>query len=142
MNNSDTSVPKRPVPAQGIYVDTSPFWRGLDEGRLVLQYCPATKRYQHPPRPVSTAVSRRALEWRELSGKGTIYAYTVVRIPGPGLQDRVPLPVATVELDEGVRILANLLHCTPDEPAIGMRVKLVMDMLDEAQPYPAFALVR
>lgn len=138
---SDTAVSRR-VPQQGHYVETQPFWRALGNGRLALQYCPATGRFQHPPAPVSVTTGRRATEWREVCGLGHIYAYTVVRIAGPGLQGRLPLCVATVELDEKVRIIANLLDCNPDEPVIGARVRLAMDRLDSDVPYPAFVLVR
>ena len=133
--------PSRPVPRIGAYVDSRPFWEGIAQGKLVLQYCTESKRFQHYPRPVSIYTGRRTLEWREVSGNGTIYACTVVRIPGPGQDGRLPLPVATVELDEGVRIIANVLDCKPEELKVGRRVKLAWDQLSKEQRYPAFVLV-
>jgi uncharacterized OB-fold protein len=130
----------RPVPRANIYTDTQPFWDGVKAGKLRLQYCTETGRFQHYPRPVSVYTGRRTLEWREVSGNGKIYAFTVVRIPGPGLDGRLPLCVATVELDEGVRIIANVLGCLPEELEIGKRVKLAWDTLDGDQRYPAFTL--
>lgn len=130
----------RPVPRAGVYVDTAPFWEGVSQGKLVLQYCTEAKRFQHYPRPVSLFTGRRTLEWREVSGNGTIYAFTVVRIPGPGLEGRLPLCVATVELDEGVRMIANVINCAPEEPAIGKRVRLAWDRLTDTHRYPAFEL--
>ena len=91
-------------------------------------------------KPVSSYTGRRTLEWRETGGKGVIYAYTVVRIPGPGLEGRLPLCVATVELDEGVRIIANIVNCAPEQMAIGKRVVLAWDPLTSEQNYPAFQL--
>ena len=70
-----------------------------------------------------------------------IYACTVVRIPGPGLEGRLPLCVASVELDEGVRMIANIVNCTPEQMAIGKRVELAWDSLTPEQRYPAFQLV-
>ncbi len=131
----------RPVPRIGSYVDTQPFWDGIAAGKLVLQYCTQAKRFQHYPKPVSSYTGRRTLEWRETSGKGVIYACTVVRIPGPGLDGRLPLCVATVELDEGVRMIANIVNCTPEQMAIGKRVELAWDSLTPEQRYPAFQLV-
>lgn len=131
----------RPVPRIGAYVDSQPFWDGIAAGKLVLQYCTEARRFQHYPKPVSSYTGRRTLEWRETSGKGVIYACTVVRIPGPGLEGRLPLCVATVELDEGVRIIANILNCTPEQMAIGKRVELAWDALTPEQRYPAFQLV-
>lgn len=140
MSEHSNSAPVRPLPRAGVYVDTTAFWQGAAEGRLLLQYCTATQRFQHYPKPVSTYTGRRTLEWREVSGRGTIYACTVVRIPGPGLEGRLPLPVATVELDEGVRVIANVLGCAPEALAIGRRVRLAWDRLDAGHRYPAFEL--
>lgn len=141
MSTDNATVAQRPVPRIGSYVDTRAFWEGLADGKLMLQYCTEARRFQHYPKPVSGYTGRRTLEWREVSGRGTIYACTVVRIPGPGLEGRLPLCVATVELEEGVRIIANVLNCAPEELAIGKPVKLAMDQLSPGgQRYPAFEL--
>jgi uncharacterized OB-fold protein len=63
-----------------------------------------------------------------------------VRVPGPGLEGRLPLSVATIELDEGVRMIANIIGSHPDEVEIGCPVELVWDCLDGGIPYPAFRL--
>ncbi len=130
----------RTVPKPNVYIDTTPFWDGVKQGRLMLQYCPETKQFQHYPRPVSIYTGKRNVEWREVSGAGTIYACTVIRIPGPGLEGRLPLCVATIDLDEGVRFIGNVLNCAPEEVKIGARVKLVWDSLNEDNNYPAFEL--
>jgi uncharacterized OB-fold protein len=130
----------RPVPKPCVYVDTTPFWEGAKAGRLVLQFCKDTKRFQHYPRPVSIFTGSRNLEWREVSGNGAIYARTVIRVPGPGLEGRLPLIVATVQLDEGVRLLGNILDADPDQVAIGQRVALTWDHLSGDVLYPAFKL--
>ena len=130
----------RPVPKPNVYVDTTAFWNGVREGKLVLQYCPETKQFQHYPRPVSIYTGKKNIEWREVKGTGTIYACTAIRIPGPGLEGRLPLCVATVELDEGVRFIGNVLNCTPEQVKIGARVKLAWDKLNDDNNYPAFEL--
>jgi uncharacterized protein len=136
-----TNPTPRPVPKPGVFVDTKPFWDGAKEHKLVLQYCKDTNRFQHYPRPVSIFTGSRNLEWREVSGKGTIYAYTVIRVPGPGIESRIPLPVATVELDEGVRILGNILGRVPEEISIGQKVELAWDPIAEGVDYPGFKVV-
>ena len=130
----------RPLPKPNVYIDTTPFWNAVKEGKLMLQYCPETKQFQHYPRPVSVYTGKKNLEWREVSGNGTIYACTVIRIPGPGLEGRLPLCVATVDLDEGVRFIGNVLNCAPEKLKIGARVKLAWDKLDGDTNYPAFEL--
>lgn len=123
-----------------VFVNTAPFWEGIAEGRLVLQYCNVAHKFQHYPRPVSIYTGRRTLEWREVSGNGCIYACTVVRVGPPSMAQRLPLCVATIELDEGVRLLGNILACAPEDLAIGKRVKLTWDQLSETQRYPAFVM--
>jgi uncharacterized OB-fold protein len=130
----------RPIPKPDVYVPTQPFWDGARAGKLMLQFCKDTNRFQHYPRPVSIYTGSRNLEWREVSGKGQIYACTIVRIPGPGVEGRLPLSVATVELDDGVRIIANIIGSNPENVTIGRRVVLVWDQLDGGMPYPAFKL--
>ena len=98
---SETAKAGRPVPKPNTYVDTTPFWEGAKRKELFLQYCKDTGRFQHYPRPVSIYTGSRNLEWRKVSGRGKIYANTVIRIPGPGIDGRLPLPVVTVDLEEG-----------------------------------------
>ncbi|MBR1235866.1 Zn-ribbon domain-containing OB-fold protein [Bradyrhizobium sp. AUGA SZCCT0182] len=131
----------RPIPKASVYVDTKPFWDGTKVGKLVLQYCKDTGQFQHYPRPVSIFTGSRNLEWREVSGKGTIYACTVIRVPGPGLDGRLPLSVATVQLEEGVRILGNILNKDADTVKIGQRVEVAWDRLSDDVQYPAFNVV-
>jgi uncharacterized protein len=131
----------RPIPKPSVYVDTQPFWDAAKQGKLVLQFCLDTKRFQHYPRPVSIFTGSRNLEWREVSGKGTIYACTVIRVPGPGLEGRLPLSVVTVDLDEGVRIIGNVLNVDPDTVAIGQSVEVAWDRLADDVQYPAFNVV-
>ncbi|MBL6954683.1 MAG: Zn-ribbon domain-containing OB-fold protein [Alphaproteobacteria bacterium] len=132
---------QRPVPKANRFVETEAFWQGTKQGELLLQYCPDTKQFQHYPRPISVYTGKRNLEWRKVSGQGVIYACTIVRVPGPGLDDRLPLSVVTVELDEGVRILGNVLNAAPDKVAIGQRVELAWDALGDDAQYPGFNLV-
>jgi uncharacterized OB-fold protein len=131
----------RPAPKENAFVDARPFWEGARVGKLVLQYCRDSGKFQHYPRPVSIHTGSLNLEWREVSGRGTIYACSVVRIPGPGLEGRLPLSIAIAELDEGVRIIANILERKPEDVKIGQRVVLAWDMLDGGVPYPAFKVV-
>ncbi|MDP6345873.1 MAG: Zn-ribbon domain-containing OB-fold protein [Alphaproteobacteria bacterium] len=132
---------QRPVPKANAFVPTDAFWQATQQGELMLQYCLDTGQFQHYPRPVSMYTGSRNLEWRQVSGKGTIYACTVVRVPGPGLEGRVPLSVVTVELEEGVRILGNVLDHDPETVAIGQKVELAWDRIDDEVQYPAFNIV-
>ena len=133
-------MPSRPVPAPDRYVPSKPFWENAKKGRLVLQYCLDTQQFQHPPHPLSVYTGSQNIEWREVEGRGTIYAATVVRVPGPGVTGRLPLSVATVELAEGVRIIANIIESAASDIRIGADVALAWDTLDDSTPYPAFRI--
>lgn len=128
----------RPIPRPNTYMNTQPFWDAAKTGKLVIQYCKDTGKPQFFPRPVSMANGKRNLEWREVSGKGTVYSYTNTFSAWPGHEDRVPYMVALVELDVGVRILCNLLNVKAEDVKIGMPVKLCWEKLSEDINYPAF----
>ncbi len=128
-------------PKQNVYVDTAPFWAAAQNRKLVIQYCRDAGKFQHYPRPVSIYTGKRNLEWREVSGKGVIYAHTTIRIPGPGLDGRLPLPAATVELDEGVRFIANIVDTDAAKIKIGARVEVAWDRITDDFIYPAFKVV-
>lgn len=131
-------IEARPVPAANRYVPSEPFWHGARAGRLMLQMCLDTGRFQHPPHPLSVYTGSQNVAWRPVSGRGTLYAVTVIRVPGPGLAGRLPLTVATVELAEGVRLIANIIDSPPQEVRIGAAVTLAWDRLGDGTPYPAF----
>ena len=128
----------RPLPRVNAYMDTRPFWQAANNGKLLIQYCKESGKPQWYPRPVSLATGRRNLEWREVCGRGKVYYWTVTYSAWPGHEDRVPYICALVELDEGVRMLANLLNVKGEDVKIGMPVQLCWERLSDEINYPAF----
>jgi len=141
MSEAQKKIP-RPLPRVNAYMNTKPFWDAAKEGKLVIQYCKDTGKPQFFPRPVSLATGKRNLEWRQVSGRGKVYSWTTTYSAWPGHEDRVPYICALVELDEGVRMLVNLLNCNSEEVKIDMPVKLCWEKLSEDINYPAFEPVR
>lgn len=133
---ADTKTKPRPVPKPT--PTTQPFWDGAKQGKLMLQYDPTTRKYQFWPRANSVRTGKRNLRWQETSGKGQLYSYTVTYVPTAGFEDKVPYVVGLVELDEGVRIIANMVDVTPDDVEIGMRVKVAWEKLSDDITYFAF----
>ncbi len=133
-----SSVNARPVPVPCHYVDTAPFWEGVAKGEYRLQRCRDTGRFQYPPRPVSLYTGRRNLEWVTASGRGRLYAWTLTRSAWPGHEARVPYLCALVDLDEGVRVLGNLVDVPVESLQAGMAMTLVYESLVPGQQYPAF----
>ena len=107
---NDTLNVKREMKAH--YDFGQPFWDATKQKKLVIQYCKTAKKYQHFPRPVSIYTGRRRdIEWREVSGKGKVYSFAE------------PYAVASVTIDEGVNVIANVVNCTAEDLKVGMRVK-------------------
>ena len=102
---------------------TMPFWEATREKKLLIQYCPGTKQYQFFPRPASLYTGRRDLEWREVSGKGELYSYTIARRTRPPFRGHEPFAIAMVTLTEGVRVMGNLIHVAEADIEIGMAVE-------------------
>jgi uncharacterized protein len=103
---------------------TKPFWAATREKRLVIQYCRATGRYQHHPRPTSIFTGRKSdIEWREVSGRGEIFSWTVVRRGPEAFRGHEPSVIASVTLDVGVNVIANLVQCPLHDIRIAMKVQ-------------------
>ena len=117
---------------------TLPFWDGIEAGKLMLQYDPDENVYQFYPRAGSVKTGRRNLVWREASGVGTIYSFTETYVPIAGFEERTPYLLAMVELEEGVRILANLINVSAPTISVGMPVKVAFETITDEQDYFCF----
>ena len=130
------SKPKRPLPEGWIL--TRPFWEATRTGKLMIQYDPAVGQYQFYPRSVSVWTGRRNLEWRAVSGKGTLYSFTETHVAPPGFEELAPYMIGVIELDEGVRMMTPLENLTVEEARLGMRMRVCWQKLSDEITYPAF----
>ena len=97
----------------------------LSRGELRLQFCLSCQRYIFYPRSLCPYCWEEQLEWKPSSGRGTIYSYTVVNVSAlPDFSAKTPYIYAIIELEEGVRIPANIIDGKPDKLKVGMPVKL------------------
>jgi uncharacterized protein len=118
---------------------TAFYWRGADEGRLLVSQCAKGHR-SHPPAPSCSVCGNRDLEAVELSGDGTVYSFAIVRQAfAPEYLDEVPYLVALIELaeDPRLRVLTNLVDVDPEAAEIGMAVTLTFEARD-GQQLPQF----
>lgn len=105
--------------------DTLPFWTAAREYRLTYQVCLDCERVVFYPRQHCPRCLGRSLAWRESAGWGIVYTYSVVRVSrDPRFVDRVPYCVAWVDLDEGFRMMSNVVDADPDTIEVGMRVRV------------------
>ncbi len=117
--------------------DNAWWWDGVARGELPIQRCRACGVLRHPPRPMCGAC--QSTEWDHVAaqGGGTVYSYTVLHHPKfPGYD--YPLVCAVIELDEGTRIVSNVVGCAPGDVRIGMRVALALEAVDETMTLPLF----
>lgn len=117
--NDTLSVTRAPIRHANF---SRPFWDATRDKKLVIQFCPRTQQYQFFPRPVSLFTGRRALEWREVTGNGRIFSYTVAALGYGPFRGHEPYLIALVQLDEGVNIMANIVNCDVDMIRIGLEV--------------------
>lgn len=104
---------------------SAPYWSAAREGRLLVQECAACGNRQWYPRALCT---RCAAEpgWLTCSGLGVVHTFTVIRQMGmPGFRDELPYVVAMIELDEGPRLLGNVVDVAVEDVHIGMPVEVV-----------------
>jgi uncharacterized OB-fold protein len=118
--------PDKPSPR--ISPETRPFWDGCRQGELRYQQCRGCGRVQFYPRALCAGCGETSLEWRRSRGEGRIHTVTVVyRAPSPAFRGDVPYALALVDLDEGFRMMANVLGPDPERLAIGDRVRVVFE---------------
>ena len=113
---------------------SAPFWEAAKEGRLQIQRCQACGAYVFYPREVCSECLAPELEWVHVSGKGTLYSFTIARAPThPAFSDDVPYVIAIVELEEGPRITTNIIDCPEEKIRIGMALQATFPQVDDSQ---------
>ena len=132
------ALPPLPRP----YQDTETYWAAARDHRFVIQHCKSCGKHQFYPRGVCSHCLSSDLEWHEASGKGTVYSFSVNhRAPHPGFADKIPFVLAIVELEEGPRMMTNIVECNPDSVKIGMAVEVTFEDVTEEVTLPKFKLV-
>ncbi|EIZ78327.1 nucleic-acid-binding protein containing a zn-ribbon [Novosphingobium sp. Rr 2-17] len=133
-----TASPALPTPIPYISPETAPFWAAAREHRLVLPVCTECETHIWYPKAFCSACGSMAVEWRDMSGLGTIYSFTQVH-RGEGPYREVPsFVLALVDLDEGARVLTNIVEADPADLRIGQPVQVVFHEAGEAAALPRF----
>lgn len=124
------AAPKRPLP--GISDDTRFFWDGARAGKLLIQRCKGCGELRHPPGPVCP--SCHSFEWDtvEASGRGTVYSFVVMHYPEVPPFDH-PNPIVLVELQEGTRLISQIVGIQPGEVRIGQAVQVEFNSFNDGE---------
>jgi uncharacterized protein len=134
VSDADTP-PARPQPP--LTAVSQPFWDATRDHRYLLQWCVDCERAVHFPRSFCPHCSGSALEWRPATGRGTVYSYTVDHRP-PRAFGVEPYVVALVDLDEGVRVMTNIVGTPPGAVRVGLPVELTWEPLADGRNLPLF----
>jgi len=119
------------------------FWREAKAHRLTIPQCQDCGKHHFYPRALCPHCFSDRLEWTQISGKGTVYSYTVARKPaGPAFLPDVPYVIALVDLAEGPRMMSNVMTASPDSVRIGDAVEITFDDVTPEVSLPKFRLVR
>ena len=120
--------------------ESQPYWDGLKEHKLLLPHCTACDRFHFYPRPFcpNPDCFSWEIDWREASGKGRVYTYVISHLPIPPMQEKTPYVIAVIELDEGPRMMSNLIIDDAYDCAVEMPVEIVFDDVTDAVTLPKF----
>jgi len=130
--------PPRPKPPRN--QDNAFFWEGVDRGELLIQHCTSCGKLRHPPRPMCP--NCQSLEWDTVtaSGKGEVFSFIIPHYPQVPFFE-YPYVVAVIALEEGTRLISNVIDIDPGDVTVGMPVEVRFVNVDGELTLPLFAPV-
>jgi uncharacterized OB-fold protein len=121
---------------------SAPFWDATRDERYLLQFCLDCERAVFFPREFCPHCGGFSLEWRPASGRGTVHAFTVDHKGNPAIGGGTPFVIALVDLDEGVRVMTNVVGCLPDAVTVGLPVRVTWEPLSDGRKLPLFTPIQ
>ena len=119
--------------------DSLPYWNAARERKLVIRKCKACGELHFMPRHLCPHCWSDQLEWVEAKGTGNVHSFSVIRrASDPAFADRVPYVIALIELDEGPRMMANVLGDDALSTKIGDRVRVTFEDRGDGALLPQF----
>ena len=125
---------QRTIPAPPVNPETRPFWDAATDGKLLVKRCEACGERHYYPRAICPFCGSDRTAWLEVSGRGTIYSYSIFR------RAPVPYAIAYVTLEEGPTMMTNIVDGDLDAIRIGQRVHVRFVPSDGGPPVPMFTL--
>ncbi|MFC2038249.1 Zn-ribbon domain-containing OB-fold protein [Chloroflexota bacterium] len=126
-------------PLPGIDGENKPFWDYCKKHELRMQKCLQCGTIRYPVSPICQNCLHMEFEWEKLSGKGKVYSFTIIRRAShPGFAGEVPYTVAIIELEEGTRLISNVIDCKPEDVWVEMPVEVVFEDINDEIALPKF----
>jgi hypothetical protein len=120
---------------------TRPFWTAAKNRQLMLQKCKRCETFNFFPKPWCIECGSRELVWTEAKPMGTVYSFTISRTVAmnySGWEKDLPLLLCLIDIDDGVRMYAQVTDCSPEAIHIGMRVKVHFEDISDEAGIPKF----
>jgi len=119
--------------------ETAPFWEAARDERLLIRRCSACGVASFYPRRFCPECWSEDVEWEQASGRATLYTWSVVYANDlPPFRDRLPYVAAVVDLDEGPRMMTNVVGCEPDGLKVGMDLVVTFEQRTDDVTVPVF----
>ena len=132
---------QRPLPE--IQPFSRPFWEGMRAHKLLIQHCCDCDALIFYPRRECPECWSANLDWKESSGKATLYSYSITyEGVEENFADDLPIILAWVDLPEGIRMTTNIIDCDPDDVYIGMKLEVAYRALTDEVTLPFFRPVK
>lgn len=129
--------PAKPLPQVG--PDMAPYFEAARRRELVVQRCGGCGALRFPARTICSRCLSREATWVPTSGRGTVFSFAVMhQAIHPGFAAEVPYAVVVVELEEGPRVLSNLVDCALGDVHVGLPVEVVFDVVTPEVTLPKF----
>jgi hypothetical protein len=126
-------------PLPDILPETAGYWEAARRHELVFQQCRSCEQKIFFPRLMCHRCLSKDLDWVKSSGRGTVYSYTIIyQVAHESFASDVPYVYAIIELEEGVRMISNVINADPLKLRIGMAVKVVFEKATEEISIPKF----
>ncbi|WP_432842303.1 Zn-ribbon domain-containing OB-fold protein [Dactylosporangium sp. CA-092794] len=120
--------------------ESLPFWAGTLQGELRLQRCEDCERHYFYPRVSCRYCGSPRVEWRRVSGRGRLLSYIINHRMSPAAAGQQPI-IALVELDEGPRMMTNIVGVDPDPDLLALDARVTVDFEPRGdQAVPVFRL--
>ena len=127
----------KPLPV--FSAESKPFWDGCQRHELLLQQCDRCHSFWFPPSSMCPDCLSVEWKWTRSCGRGRIHSFVIFqRVYHPGFADDVPYVVAVVELEEGPRLISNIVGCNPQSVQCEMPVELVFENVSREVTLPKF----
>jgi uncharacterized OB-fold protein len=127
----------KPLPKPN--ADTKPFWEGCKDHQLRFQKCRECGFVRWPPSLLCPSCHSAESDWIRATGKGRVYSFAVYHVAfHPAFKDDIPYVTAVVELDEGPRLLTDIIGCNPSDVTCDMPLDVIWHDISEELSLPKF----